>query len=163
MLRKSPRKHRIGPKSVVNRFLLADHRKRCSCHSKKSVRSCQSHANLQWNPVVLMKAIISPCPFDQWDLDIVGPFPQATWHRIFLLVAVNYFSKSVKVEPLARITWEWSPKLFLEKHRLPIWYTPETHLRQWKTILWVKVQAWCWEIKIEQIFTSVMQHISRSY
>ncbi|KAL0458115.1 UNVERIFIED_CONTAM: hypothetical protein Slati_0438700 [Sesamum latifolium] len=37
-------------------------------------------------------------------IDIVGPFPLAAGQRKFLLVAVDYFTKWVEAEPLARIT-----------------------------------------------------------
>jgi len=37
-------------------------------------------------------------------MDIVGPFPQATGQRKFLIVAVDYFTKWIEVEPLAKIT-----------------------------------------------------------
>ncbi|KAL0373590.1 UNVERIFIED_CONTAM: hypothetical protein Sradi_3274700 [Sesamum radiatum] len=39
-----------------------------------------------------------------WGIDIVGPFPLAAGQRKFLLVAIDYFSKWVEAEPLARIT-----------------------------------------------------------
>ncbi|XP_075478914.1 uncharacterized protein LOC142519769 [Primulina tabacum] len=39
-----------------------------------------------------------------WDIDIVGPFPIARVQKKFLLVAVDYFSKWVEAEPLAKIT-----------------------------------------------------------
>ncbi|KAL0412167.1 UNVERIFIED_CONTAM: hypothetical protein Slati_3806400 [Sesamum latifolium] len=48
--------------------------------------------------------MLSPCPFIQWGMDIVGPFPLACGQRKFLLVAVVYFTKWVEAEPLARIT-----------------------------------------------------------
>ncbi|KAL0444234.1 UNVERIFIED_CONTAM: hypothetical protein Slati_2146100 [Sesamum latifolium] len=47
---------------------------------------------------------VFPCPFTQWGIDIVGPFPIASGQRKFLLVAINYFTKWVEAEPLARIT-----------------------------------------------------------
>jgi len=36
-------------------------------------------------------------------MDIVGPFPQATGQRKFLLVAVDYFTKWIEAKPLAKI------------------------------------------------------------
>ncbi|KAL0448218.1 UNVERIFIED_CONTAM: hypothetical protein Slati_1949700 [Sesamum latifolium] len=39
-----------------------------------------------------------------WGMDIVGPFPLAAGQRKFLLVAIDYFTKWVEAEPLARIT-----------------------------------------------------------
>ncbi|KAL0436083.1 UNVERIFIED_CONTAM: hypothetical protein Sradi_0316200 [Sesamum radiatum] len=47
---------------------------------------------------------VVPCPFMQWGMDIVGPFPLAAGQRKFLLVAIGYFTKWVEAEPLARIT-----------------------------------------------------------
>ncbi|XP_042456410.1 uncharacterized protein LOC122040975 [Zingiber officinale] len=55
-----------------------------------------------------MKAPIVACPFDQWGIDIVGPFPMATGQRKFLLVAVDYFFKWVEAEPLVKITEQMS-------------------------------------------------------
>ncbi|XP_073152557.1 uncharacterized protein [Henckelia pumila] len=69
-----------------------------------SCYNCQRHANLQWRPAEYMKAVVAACPFDQWKMDIVGPFPISTGQRKFLLVAVDYFSKWVEAEPLAKIT-----------------------------------------------------------
>ncbi|XP_042404784.1 uncharacterized protein LOC121994983 [Zingiber officinale] len=40
-----------------------------------------------------MKTSIVACLFDQWGMDIVGPFPMAMGQRKFLLVTVDYFSK----------------------------------------------------------------------
>ncbi|KAL0294042.1 UNVERIFIED_CONTAM: hypothetical protein Sradi_6906300 [Sesamum radiatum] len=51
-----------------------------------------------------LTTMLSPCPFIQWGIDIVGPFPLATGQRKFLLVAIDYFTKWVEPEPLARIT-----------------------------------------------------------
>ncbi|KAL0394475.1 UNVERIFIED_CONTAM: hypothetical protein Slati_4413700 [Sesamum latifolium] len=48
--------------------------------------------------------MLSPCPFMQWGMDIVGPVPLAAGQRKFLLVAIDYFTKWVEAEPLARIT-----------------------------------------------------------
>ncbi|XP_073313457.1 uncharacterized protein [Primulina huaijiensis] len=44
------------------------------------------------------------CSSYVWEIDIVGPFPIAPAQKKFLLVAVDYFSKWVEAEPLARIT-----------------------------------------------------------
>ncbi|XP_075504607.1 uncharacterized protein LOC142542043 [Primulina tabacum] len=56
------------------------------------------------SPATLMKPIWASCPFDQWGMDIVGPFPVARAQKKFLLVDVDYFSKWVEAEPLAKIT-----------------------------------------------------------
>jgi len=45
-----------------------------------------------------LNPISSPWPFTQWELDILGPFPQATGNQKFVLVAVDYFTKWAKAE-----------------------------------------------------------------
>ena len=42
-------------------------------------------------------------PFAQWGLDIVGPFSKVAGNKRYLLVDTDYFTKWVKVEPLANI------------------------------------------------------------
>ncbi|XP_075473405.1 uncharacterized protein LOC142504418 [Primulina tabacum] len=59
-----------------------------------SCDSCQCHARLRHQPAALMKTIISACPFDQWEIDIVGPFPIAPAQKKFLLVAIDYFKET---------------------------------------------------------------------
>ncbi|XP_073153652.1 uncharacterized protein [Henckelia pumila] len=69
-----------------------------------SCDSCQRHDQLQHRSAELMKSIVSSCPFDQWGMDIVGHFLVDPAQKKFLLVEVDYFSKWVEAEPLARIT-----------------------------------------------------------
>ncbi|KAI3448580.1 hypothetical protein Pfo_005245 [Paulownia fortunei] len=88
-----------------------------------------------------LKVMSSPCPFSKWGIDIVGPFPLAIGQRKFLIVAVDYFSKWVEAEPVAKIT-ESQVMKFL-----------------WGSIVCryggKKIQSWCAEMKIKQHFTSV--------
>ncbi|KAL0310200.1 UNVERIFIED_CONTAM: hypothetical protein Scaly_2951100 [Sesamum calycinum] len=65
---------------------------------------CQKHATLIHQSAEPLNVMLSPCLFFQWRIDIVGPFSLATAQRKFLLVAFDYFTKWVEVEPLARIT-----------------------------------------------------------
>ncbi|XP_042380210.1 uncharacterized protein LOC121972624 [Zingiber officinale] len=65
--------------------------------------SCQKYHNLTYMPTSVLKTSIVSCPFDQWGMDIVGPFPMTYGQKRFLLVAVDYFSKWVEAEALARI------------------------------------------------------------
>ena len=51
-----------------------------------------------------MVPISSPWPFEQWEIDIVDSFPKAVGGYAFLVVAVNYFTKWVKIVPLRSIT-----------------------------------------------------------
>lgn len=42
--------------------------------------------------------------FDQWGIDILGPFPQAKAQKKFIIVAMEYFTKWIEAETLAKIT-----------------------------------------------------------
>ncbi|KAL0434476.1 UNVERIFIED_CONTAM: hypothetical protein Slati_2781900 [Sesamum latifolium] len=65
---------------------------------------CQKHSSLIAQPAEPLTTMLSPCPFMQWGMDIVGPFPLAAGQRKFLLVAIDYFTKWVEAKPLERIT-----------------------------------------------------------
>ncbi|XP_073313463.1 uncharacterized protein [Primulina huaijiensis] len=82
-------------------------------------KGCQHHYNFQHRPAADMQPVSASCPFDQWGLDIVGPFPIARAQKKFFLVAVDYFSKRVEAEPLAKIAEEksWAIELDLVEER----------------------------------------------
>jgi hypothetical protein len=40
-------------------------------------------------------------------MDILGPLLKAMGNRQFILIAINYFTKKVKVEALANISFIW--------------------------------------------------------
>ncbi|KAL0427217.1 UNVERIFIED_CONTAM: hypothetical protein Slati_2896500 [Sesamum latifolium] len=61
---------------------------------------CQKHATLIHQPVEPLNVMLSPCHFSQWGMDIVRPFPLATGQTKFLLVAIDYFTKWVRQNPL---------------------------------------------------------------
>ena len=48
--------------------------------------------------------MIAPWPFAQWGLHILGPFLIGTRQMMFLVVGIDYFTKWVEAEPLAKIT-----------------------------------------------------------
>ena len=48
--------------------------------------------------------MMAPWPFAQWRLDILDPFSIGTWKMKFLVVEIDYFTKWVEAEPLAKIT-----------------------------------------------------------
>ncbi|KAL0456455.1 UNVERIFIED_CONTAM: hypothetical protein Slati_0984700 [Sesamum latifolium] len=54
---------------------------------------CQRHATLIHQPAEPLNVMLSPCPFSQWGMDIVGPFPLAPGQKKFLFVAIDYFTK----------------------------------------------------------------------
>jgi len=64
---------------------------------------CQRFNNMPRQPLEYLTSIVAPWLFAQWGLDILGPFPMRTRQLKFLEVGIDYFTKWVKAEPLARI------------------------------------------------------------
>ena len=48
--------------------------------------------------------MLSPWPFVQWGMDIIGPFAPGKGQCKFLLVGIDYFTKWIEAEPLTAIT-----------------------------------------------------------
>ena len=65
---------------------------------------CQHFNNIPRQPSEYLTLIMAPWPFTQWGLDILGPFPLRTRQMKFLVVGIDYFTKWVEAEPLAKIT-----------------------------------------------------------
>ncbi|XP_057425850.1 uncharacterized protein LOC130719235 [Lotus japonicus] len=74
----------------------ADHVKRCD--------PCQKHADHRLAPPERLSTMVSPWPFHQWGMDLLGPFTTAPGQLKHLVVAVDYFTKWIEAEPLATIT-----------------------------------------------------------
>ncbi|XP_075473976.1 uncharacterized protein LOC142505033 [Primulina tabacum] len=103
-----------------------------------------------------MKPVWASCPFDQWGMDIVGPFPIARAQKKFLLVAVDYFSKWVEAEPLAKIT-EQEVLKFLWKNIVCRFGVPRRLISDNRRQFQGKeIISWCREMKITQSFTSAV-------
>ncbi|XP_042453635.1 uncharacterized protein LOC122038107 [Zingiber officinale] len=88
--------------------------------------SCQKYHNLSHRLTAKMKTSAVSCPFDQWGLDIVGPFPMATSQRKFLLVVVDYFSKWTTEDSLSVSNSESGAKDTTSSRPSPQWLTPKT-------------------------------------
>ena len=65
---------------------------------------CQRFNNVPKQPSEYLTPLMALWPFAQWGLDILGPFPLATRQRKFLVIGIDYFTKWVEIEPLAKIT-----------------------------------------------------------
>ncbi|GAU22605.1 hypothetical protein TSUD_135050 [Trifolium subterraneum] len=97
----------IGGRSLARKALRAgyywptmqndakDHVLRCD--------KCQRHGDMHLAPADELKTLISPWPFAWWGMDILGPFPTAARQVKYLIVAVDYFTKWIEAEPLAKI------------------------------------------------------------
>ncbi|KAL0433764.1 UNVERIFIED_CONTAM: hypothetical protein Slati_2710700 [Sesamum latifolium] len=88
-------------------------------------------------------------------MDILGPFPLAAGQRKFLLVAIDYFTKWVEAEPLARIT-EGEVMKFIWKNIVCHFRIPREIIsdngRQFQGR---RIQKWCQGLHIRQNFTTV--------
>ena len=69
----------------------------------KKCDQCQRFAPNIHQPGSVLNPLSSPWPFAQWGLDIIGPFPKVARNMMWLLVSTDYFTKWVKVKPLANI------------------------------------------------------------
>ena len=70
----------------------------------RKCKACQEHAKISHLPSKPLTLVTSPWPFQQWGLDILGPLPIGRGNYKFIIMAVDYFTKWVKVEPSATIT-----------------------------------------------------------
>ena len=59
--------------------------------------------------------MVAPWPFAQWGLDILGLFPITMRQMKFLVVGIDYFTKWVEAEPVARITKQ-NVRSFVQKN-----------------------------------------------
>ena len=69
----------------------------------KKCDSCQRFASISHQPCEVLHPILSPWPFTKWGMDIVGPLPQASGQRVFMLAMTDYFSKWIKAEAFKRV------------------------------------------------------------
>ena len=65
---------------------------------------CQCFSNIPRQPPEYLTPMMAQFPFAQWRLDILDPFPLGTRQMKFLVVGIDYFTKWLEVEPLAKIT-----------------------------------------------------------
>ncbi|XP_025636025.1 uncharacterized protein [Arachis hypogaea] len=72
----------------------------------KTCDKCQKHEAISTKPAEVLHSMEVSWPFYRWGLDILGPFPTAPGQVKFLLVSIDYFSKWIEAQPLAKITAE---------------------------------------------------------
>ena len=70
----------------------------------RKCKNCQENAKISHLPTEPLTSIISPWPFQQWGLDILGPLPIGMGQCKFAIIGVNYFTKWAEAKPLATIT-----------------------------------------------------------
>ncbi|XP_074342130.1 uncharacterized protein LOC141679559 [Apium graveolens] len=87
----------------------------------KKYDRCKRHAPVVRQPTKRLTSISSPIPFAMWGMDIIGPFPVASGQRKFIVVAIDYFTKWIEVNALAKITHQEDFSIVLGKSDMSIW------------------------------------------
>ena len=75
-------------------------REDCIRHAQRC-RQCQQHVIWHKAPPEELRSIYSPWPFHTWGIYILVPFPFAIRQMKYLVVAIEYFTKWIEVEPVA--------------------------------------------------------------
>lgn len=100
--------HHPGGRSLARKVLRAGYYwptlEKDAANHVKQCDPCQKHADLHLAPPERLSSLVSPWPFYQWGMDLLGPFPTAPGQLNHLIVAVDYFTKWIEAEPLASIT-----------------------------------------------------------
>jgi transposase InsO family protein len=78
----------------------------------RSCRGCQFYAKQTHLPAQALQTIPITWPFAVWGLDLVGPLQKAPRGFTHLLVAIDKFSKWIKVRPLNSIRSEQAVAIF---------------------------------------------------
>ena len=75
------------------------------CQFVQRFPECQIHGDLIDVPPSELHALTSPWPFLVWGIDIIGKISlkSSSGHE-FILVAIDYFTKWVKIDSYARLT-----------------------------------------------------------
>ena len=86
---------------------------------------CHQHANKSHSPSIVLSILMSPWPFTQWGLDLIGKLPTAPGQYKYAIMAIDYYTTWVEAEPLSRITTD-SVKNFLMRNIYCSFGVPET-------------------------------------
>ena len=121
----------VGPRSLVSKIIRTGYfwptMPKDANEFVKRCDKCQRFENVQRIPTKRLTPIAYLWSFTQWGIDIVGPLPQGKRQVKFLLVAIDYFIKWVKVEALSTIT-EAKIKNFIWKNIVCRFEIPRTFI-----------------------------------
>ncbi|GFS37978.1 hypothetical protein Acr_00g0055000 [Actinidia rufa] len=115
---------------------------------------CQRFAPVSRLPHTEMVPMSSPWPFVQWGIDILGLLPRAPLQRKFLIVTIDYFTKWIEAQPLAKII-EKNTRDFVWKHLVCRFRIPKViisdNARQFDND---KFKLFCLDLAISHHFSS---------
>ena len=96
-----------GARSLIHKVVRAEYYwPTIQANAKAYVKvcdQCQRFSNIPRQPSDYLTPMMAPWPFAQWGLDILDPFPTETRQMKFLVVGIDYFTKWVEAEPLAKL------------------------------------------------------------
>ena len=98
----------VGGRSLASKVICAGFnwpsvREDCVRYAQRC-KQCQMHADWHKAPPEELRSICSSWPFHTWGIDILGPFPLVIRQMKYFVVAIEYFTKWIEVEPVAQIT-----------------------------------------------------------
>ncbi|GJV28550.1 reverse transcriptase domain-containing protein [Tanacetum coccineum] len=70
----------------------------------RSCDACQAYAVVPKLPKDDMISVTSAWSFMKWEMDFVGPLPEAPGKMKYLIVAIDYLTKWLEAKPVATIT-----------------------------------------------------------
>ena len=65
---------------------------------------CQRFSAIPRQALENLTTVTSPWPFAEWGIDLIGPLPIAQGQFKYDVVAIDYYTKWVEAEALAKIT-----------------------------------------------------------
>ncbi|KAJ0453964.1 putative nucleotidyltransferase, Ribonuclease H [Helianthus annuus] len=149
----------FGPRMVVAKIMSAGYYwPGMHVDAMKEIRkcdSCQRHSPKTLRPKNDLIPVSTAWPFQQWGIDMVGPFPDAPGAVKFIIVAVDYFTKWVEAKALAstiamivrKFIWEY----IICRFGLPLKIVTDNGTNFASEDL----RKWMKEMNIEHTFTSV--------
>ncbi|XP_059436525.1 uncharacterized protein LOC132169517 [Corylus avellana] len=125
-----------------------------SINMVKTCDSCHRFANVIKQPPEELSSVSSPWPFSQWGVDIVGPLPIGKGGVLFVVVAVDYFTKWAEAEALVNITAKNTEK-FLWRSVICRYGIPHAFVTDnGKQFDCEFFQDWCSGLHVRQYFSS---------
>ncbi|KAL5559394.1 hypothetical protein UlMin_035605 [Ulmus minor] len=115
---------------------------------------CQRFSTIPHQPPEEVTLVSSPWPFAKWGIDLIGPLPTARGQLKYAVVAIDYYTKWVEAEALAKIT-EQNVTNFIWKHIICRFGIPRElvsdHGTQFEN---EKLRSICRNLGIRNIFSS---------
>ncbi|XP_022004513.1 uncharacterized protein LOC110902081 [Helianthus annuus] len=148
-----------GPRMVVAKIMSAGYYwPGMHVDALKELRkcdSCQRHSPKTLRPKNDLIPVSTAWPFQQWGIDMVGPFPDAPGAVKFIIVAVDYFTKWVEAKALASTTAMMVRKFIWEHIICRFGLLLKIVTDNGNNFASEDLKKWMKEMKIEHAFSSV--------